>query len=232
MTDQPSIHQPANINNQGLLTSQIGYDLRAPMRAVWRGPLPPGATFRLQTDGATVLKKPLVFWGNCWGSDWWVADFSELTRPGAFTLTIKSSGFPPVTCPPFNVGEYLLWHSTVKTIAIEQFERRAELARFGLGWKDCGSEWREVGSHTGALIGLLDLLNIGYEWLGRDDALRLAKQIMHGCDYLVTCQQRAADLGWETGAVVHEMPNHPTLIPQDQGQFVVALARAARHIYE
>lgn len=216
----------------GLLISQIGYDLRAPKRAIYRGALPEGAIFRLQTGGATVLEKPLVFWGNCWGSDWWIANFSELTRPGEFTLTVEASGVPPVTCPPFQVAECHLWHSTLKTVAIEQFERRAELARFGLGWKDCGADWREVGSHTGALIGLLDLLNIGYEWLGRADSLRLAKLILHGCDYLVACQQRAADLGWESGAVVHEMPNHPVLIPQDVGQFVVALAKASRHIYE
>lgn len=217
----------------GLLVSQIGYDLRAPMRALWRGALPTGAIFRLQNEnGQTILEKPLTFWGECWHSDWWIADFSELTTPGTFTLTIEASGVPPVTCPPFNVGEYQLWHSTVKTVAIEQFERRAELARFGNGWKDCGSDMREVGSHTGALIGLLDLLNIGFEWLGREESLRLAKQIMHGCDYLITCQQRAADLGWEAGALVHEMPNNPVLILQDQGQFVVALAKAARHIYE
>ncbi len=221
------------MNPTGLLVSQIGYDLRAPMRALWRGALPEGAIFRLQhKSGETVLEKPLTFWGNCWHSDWWIADFSDLTTPGTFTLTLEASGVPPVTCPPFNVDEYHLWHSTVKTVAIEQFERRAELARFGNGWKDCGSDMREVGSHTGALIGLLDLLNIGFEWLGREDSLRLAKQIIHGCDYLVTCQQRAADLGWEAGALVHETPNNPVLILQDQGQFVVALAKAARHIYE
>lgn len=217
----------------GLLVSQIGYDLRLPMRAIWRGSLPEGAIFRLQDEsGEIIFEKPLTFWGNCWRSDWWIANFSELTAPGTFALTIEVSGASPVTCPPFKVGEYHLWDSTVKTVAIEQFERRAELARFGNGWKDCGSDFREVGSHTGALIGLLDLLNIGFEWLGRADSLRLAKQIMHGCDYLVLCQQRAADLGWPKGSIVHELPNHPVLIPQDQGQFVVALAKASRYIYE
>lgn len=217
----------------GLLVSQIGYDLRAPMRALWRGALPAGAMFRIRDEnGQTILEKPLAFWGKCWGSDWWIADFSDLTRAGTFTLTIEGDGFPTAACPPFSVGEYHLWHSTVKAVAIEQFERRAALARFGNGWKDCGSDWREAGSHTGALIGLLDLLNIGFEWLGREDSLRLARQIMHGCDYLVLCQQRAADLGWPPGSVVHELPNHPVLIPQDQGQFVVALAKASRYIYE
>lgn len=221
------------MNPTGLLVSQIGYDLRAPMRALWRGELPVNAIFSLKTlRGQKVFEKPLQYWENCWGDDWWVADFSELIHPGKFTLTISAESFPAVTCPPFQVGESLLWNSTVKTVAIDQFERRADLARFGKGWKDCGADWREVGSHAGAIIGLLDLLNIGFEWLGREDSLRLSRQIIQGCDFLVACQQRAEDLGLPAGSVVHEIPNHPVLIPQDQGQVVVSLAKASRYLYE
>lgn len=67
--------------------------------------------------------------------------------------------------------------------------------------------YREVGSTTGALIGLLDLLNIGFQWLEQDYRQRLAQQVIHGCDYLVSCQQRAADLGFPAGVLVHELPN-------------------------
>jgi hypothetical protein len=188
-------------------------------------------TLREAANGEAVLAKPLQRWGECWGSAWWIADFSELTCPGEFTITLEGGGSPEA-CSPFKVGEFLLWNETILPVGIEQFERRAELARFGNGWKDCGTDWREVGSHTGALIGLTDLLNIGYEWLGRENTLRLMRQIQHGCDFLVMCQQRAADLGWPVGSVVHEIPNYPMLILQDVGQFVVALSRASRHLYE
>jgi len=221
------------MNNTGLLVSQIGYDLHAPMHAIYRGELQDGAFFNLKTaDGDTIIDGPMQFWGNCWNSDWWVSDFSRLNRPGEYTLTISADGKSLAHCSPFKVGEHLLWTKTAEAVGVEQFERRAELARFGKGWKDCGADAREIGSHTGALIGLLDLLNIGYEWLGRDVALRLAKQVIHGCDYLLTCQDRAQDLGWEKGTLVHEIPSQPVLIPQDQGQAVVALAKASRHIYE
>jgi hypothetical protein len=218
----------------GLLISQIGYDLEASMRGLYRGPLPDGATFRLQDaiSRETVLHKPLVYWGNCWQSDWWIADFSELDHTGEFTLTVEAEGFAPVTCPPFKVADYLLWDATIRDVAIGQFERRAEESRFGKGWRDCGAEWREAGSHSGALIGLLDLLYLGHRWLGKEDTLRLTKQIIHGCNFLVECQQRASDLGYPTGALVHEIPNSTALIPQDQGQAAVALAKAARYIYE
>ena len=218
----------------GLLVSQIGYDLHAPMRGLYRGELPDGTTFRLQDadSGEFLLQKPLVHWGQCWQSDWWIADFSELSRAGEFTLTLEADGHTPVTCPPFKVAEYLLWEATVEDVAIGQFERRAEQARYGKGWKDCGADWREVGSHTGALIGLLDLFYWGHSWLGSEKTQRLAAQIMHGCDYIVACQQRASDLGAPTGAIAHELPNDALYIPQDQGQSVVALAIASRLIYE
>jgi hypothetical protein len=221
----------------GLLTSQIGYDLRAPLRAIYRGAerraFGDSAVFELKNAaGEVLLRQPLAYWGECWQSHWWVADFSALRQPGEYAVVLQDDGKAPIASEPFEVGTSLLWEKTVRTVAIEQFERRTELARFGKGWKDCGSDFREVGSHTATLIGLLDLLNIGFEWLGREDALRLALQVIQGCDFICACQQRASDLGWEDGAILHEMPNFPVLIPQDQGQSVVALARAARHIYE
>ena len=222
----------------GLLTSQIGYDLRSPMRAVYRAPkkeaLGDNGRFSLKNlaDDSTTRQQPLTYWGEYWHSHWWIADFSSLTQSGQYTLTIESDAKPPVTSDPFRVGEYLLWNETIHTIAVEQFEARAKIARFGKGWQDCGAQYREVGSTTGALIGLLDLLNIGFQWLDQDYRLRLAQQVIHGCDYLVSCQQRAADLGFPSGALVHEQPNGLDLIPQDQGQSVVVLAHASRQIYE
>jgi hypothetical protein len=217
----------------GLLVSQIGYDLGAPMRGIYRGALPEGASFCLQSmAGETHLEKPMQYWGKCWNSDWWIADFSELDQSGEFTLTIRADGMPPVTCPPFRVGKYLLWEETARVVGIEQFEERVKITRFGNGWKDCGGAWREVGSHTAALIGLLDLLFLGHEWLGREDSLRLARQVIHGCDFLLLCQDRARDLGFPRGTLIHELPTSTVLIPQDHGQAVVALAKASRHIYE
>lgn len=217
----------------GLLVSQIGYDLGALMRGIYRGELPMGASFCVQSvEGEILLEKPMQYWGKCWSSDWWIANFSELDQPGEFTLTIRAEGMPHITCPPFRVGKYLLWEETARAVGIEQFEERVKITRFGNGWKDCGGAWREVGSHTAALIGLLDLLFLGHEWLGRGDSMRLAKQVIHGCDFLLLCQDRARDLGFPRGTLIHELPSSTMLIPQDHGQAVVALAKASRHIYE
>jgi hypothetical protein len=219
----------------GLLYSQIGYDLRAPMRAIVRSTdrhfLDDAARFWLQDadSGAGVLSGSVSYWGECWQSHWWIADFSALKMPGRYRVQIDPLG---LTSEPFPVAEHLLWDETICVVALDQFEERARQARYGKGWKDCGSDWREVSSHAPALIGLTDLLNVGYEWLGQDDTRRLVSQVIHGCDYLIACQSRAAALGYPAGVLLHELPNYPHLIPADQGQSVVALARAARLIYE
>ncbi len=220
----------------GLLVSQIGYDLDEQKHAVFRHSLrngfPDAAEFALvdlQTD-KTVFTGSSQYWGEIWGAYWWILDFTPCSLSGAFAFQIQTADQHYEE--EIRIGENLLWNETVETVALKQFEQRAEMARNGIGWKDCGADWREANSHAASIIGLCDLQNIGYEWLGRENADRLMDQIIHGCDYLCLCQQRAADLGLPDGALAHELPNHAVIIPQDQGQAVVALSKAARLVYE
>jgi hypothetical protein len=229
---------PPDNHPTGLLVSQIGYDLGGSMRALYRAEradgLPEGVSYSLRDAHSHdyVLGAALEYWGECWHSHWWVADFSSVAQAGEYVLSLELQGVEIISSQPFKVGEYLLWQETIVPVAIDQFEERARQARFGNGWKDCGSFWREVDSHAAALIGLLDLLNIGFTWLDPQDTLRLTEQIMHGCDFIVLCQKRAQDLGYPPGSIIHELPYNTYLIPQDHGQSVVVLAKTARHIYE
>jgi hypothetical protein len=116
---------------------------------------------------------------------------------------------------------------------VEQFEERAAHARYKKGWRDCGgASVREVSSHTPAIIGMCDLLCIGFLWLQEGEAERLARQIVQGCDYIAACQDEAQRLGFPEGSIVHEIPNQLLVLPGDIMQSVVALAYASRIIYE
>jgi hypothetical protein len=222
----------------GLLYSQIGYDLGCPMRAMFRSTerdaLPPDARFAVRdvASGDDVLTGPAAYWGELWGSHWWAADFSALDREGEYRVALRAGEREIVASETFRVGPHLLWEETIRAVALEQMEERARLARNGKGWKDCGTAWREVNSHTTTIIALCDLWNLGYEWMGEDDLRRLAAQVIVGCDYVVTCQDRARDVGLDKGAIVHEMPNHEVVIPGDLAQSTVALAYASRLLYE
>ena len=228
------------MNVNGFLTSQIGYDLGDPKRALIRSSrsdyVPAGATFELAPVAAEdstphpVLRGTVRYWGTVWKAHWWEIDFSALEEEGIYDVTVRAPASDEVLLrsETVQIGENLLWQATVEPIALEQMEARAQLARNGIGWKDCGAEWREANSHASTIIGLCELLNGGFEWLSDEQVKRLQAQIIHGCDYLALLQDAAQRIGAPDGALIHEIPNHMVLIPGDTAQSVVALAYAGR----
>jgi hypothetical protein len=221
----------------GLLYSQIGYDLGLPMRALIRasarGHVSDNTPFAL-IDGhdATVLSGTVRYWGQIWGEHWWICDFSALNAPGDYTLRIGPPEDPLYPDAMISVGAHLLFERTVALVGIGQFEERQRRARNDSGWKDCGHFWREANSHASTLIGMCDLLAYGFEWLSPSERARLVRQIVTGCDYLAQLQDYAAMVGHPDGAIAHELPNFPMLIPGDQAQSAVALIRSARLVFE
>lgn len=222
----------------GLLYSQIGYDLKDPMRALVRSTdpdkVPEGSVFDIieAESGSIVFQGEVRKWGALWKSTWWELDFSALDRAGSYRIVVRSGSEELFASGVFKVGAFVLWQETVHTVAIEQLEERARLARNGKGWKDCGSSWKEANSHATTIIGLSDLLSLGYEHLTAEQNRRLAAQIIQGCDYLALCQDKAQSVGYPEGAIVHEIPNHMLVIPGDVAQSVVAFTRASRLLTE
>ena len=228
----------------GFLTSQVGYDLGDPKRALIRSHkrsyLPEDATYQVLLAGdkgcgdAPVLSGDVHYWGEVWQAHWWEIDFSALQDAGNYVIVVHATApddhvrHTLLRSEMVEVGENLLWKKTVEPIALEQMEARARLARNGIGWKDCGAEWREANSHASTLIGLCELLSLGFEWLTPDQIERLRRQILHGCDYLALLQDAGSRVGAPPGALVHEIPNHLVVIPGDSAQAVVALAHAGR----
>jgi hypothetical protein len=232
------------MNVNGFLTSQIGYDLRGPKRAIIRSYqrdyVPEEAGYEVlpvtpeNVQAEPVLTGEVRYWGEIWNAHWWEIDFSALEQEGDYVIVVHPPGAGDADddvlyrSESVRIGENILWRETVVPIALEQLETRARLARNGIGWLDCGVEWREANSHASTIIGLCEVLSIGYEWLTDDQVARLRAQIIHGCDYLALLQDTAQRIGAPDGALVHEIPNHLILIPGDTAQAVVALAHAGR----
>lgn len=225
------------MRKEGLLVSQIGYDTDCPMRAVFRSTeraaIPEEARFVLRNrDAERVIREaPVIYWGTCWHDHWWVLDFAGL-KPGAYTLDIIAGNEASLHHAEVEVGDSLLWASSLRTVAIDQFEARAERARNQLGWKDCGSALRELCSHAASIIGLCELANTGGEWLSADEYRRLVDQVVQGCTYLAVCQDKAESLGLPTGIYVHDLTHAPYLIQGDTAQAALALAYASRIIFD
>lgn len=217
----------------GLLVSQIGYDAGDPMRALVRGPdanaFGPDDCLRLRQadNGAVVLEAAPEPWGEAWGSYWWTFAFDG-TPAGEYTLEVARGNDIRLPARPLTVAANRLWEASVTTVALDQFEERARRARAGKGWKDCGAILREANSHAAAIIGLGLLSHTGFEWLTAEENQRLLRQLVHGCDYLVSCQEHAARLGLPAGSLVHDLCLAPQLVPADAAQACVALAQSSR----
>src|SRR5512133_1070846 len=79
----------------GLLYSQIGYDLGLPMRAAVCGEkdmLGARPEFALRSQGGRLVGEGALYdWGQKWGRQWWVIDFSHIATEGAYRLDVLDS---------------------------------------------------------------------------------------------------------------------------------------------
>lgn len=220
----------------GFLYSQIGYDAKDPKRALIRSTDPDcireGSRFEVTeaAAGDVVLQGSVRLWGEKWKSTWWEMDFSELDRAGEYRIAVTYESRLLFESEPIRIDSHLLWDETIRQVAIEQLEERARKAPHGkMGWKDCGANMKEVNSHATTIIGLCDLLGLGFEnYLTDEEQSRVVCQLINGCDYLGLCQDKAERLGYPKGAIIHEIPNHILVIPGDVAQSTVAFAYTSR----
>jgi len=218
----------------GLLISQIGYDLYDPMRGIYRAEekdyLNDEAYFKITDISAdeVVKKAPVEYWGEIWKTHWWVLDFTGLDG-GEYKIELYN-GEELTDSVSFEVGNNLLWQKTAIPVGINQFEKRAKRARNQIGWKDCGATLRESVSHAIALIGLTEFLLVGFEWLGREECQRVRTQLMQGADYLMVLAQKAVEVGYPKGSMLHEIPSHMMVLPRSISQSIIAWTRVSKLI--
>ncbi|MBN2131244.1 MAG: glycoside hydrolase family 9 protein [Sedimentisphaerales bacterium] len=215
-----------------IMSSQVGYDVDDPMRAVVRSDradaLSADATFALvDSSGAVVFTGPLRSWGEKWGGHWWIADFSRHRHPGTYTIHIREGDGAPLRSDPIEIGDCLLWSKCYRTIAFDYLDTRAEQARTGKGWRDCGSDLQEFSSHAVAVDGLCDLLELGAVLTTPEQRKTLSAQILTGCGYLAHLQDKAAALGLGDGAVVHE-DRQRDVVTGNVAKAAAVFARVAR----
>lgn len=192
----------------GILSSQVGYDQEDDTRVLICNEKPDflsvNAVFSL-TDlkGREIFEGKIKSWGQKWGRYWWVADFSDLRQPGKYRVFVKDDNVR-LTSDTIEIGNDLLWDKCFHTMAFENLNTRADQARTGKGWKDCGSDLQEFSSHVVAIDALCDVLEIGFNIITPGEKKLLVAQIIRGSDYLAHLQDKADSLGFGDGSVIHE----------------------------
>ncbi len=219
----------------GLLYSQVGYDLGEPKRIIVRGHsknfLPENSVMRLMPARKTemVFEAGLKYWGEIWGSFWWVADFSVFEEPGKYDIVVSENGNDIFFGEDLKIGESLLWNSTWHLAAIDQLERRAVLAKSKIGWNDAGCAWQEVNTHSSMILGLCDALSFFGKEMDAESKSRILKQIANGCAYMAACQDKARELGYGEGPLSHDIIGHENhILPGDTSKALVTWAKLAQ----
>lgn len=216
----------------GLLTSQVGYELHLPRRAVlrasrrerWVGP----PEVVVSREGRDVLVAPAAYWGELWHSHWWVADLGALTEPGTYGTTLRA-GAEVWAGDPIELGRGLLWDRIVELAAIDQLERRSRFAEAKVGWMDAGMPWFELNAHASTILALCEVMTLVPGRLSEGQHERMVRQIVNGCDYLVLLQEEARRRGKPEGSLSHQVPKFEDVITRsDASKAAAALAASAR----
>ena len=185
-----------------VLYSQLGYYPDGEKHAFVRAPedMPADTIsdmpFRLiaETGDATLEKLP-AYWGALWRSQWWVLDFSEVTRPGRYRLEISGE-----ETAAFDIQPHVLAGRSLRLTALDQLEDRKK-AGVG-GWRDCGSETRELSSMVITVLGLCDVWSNGNLLTGERE--KLLREIIRGADAICTSQENWPDDPEKDGRFNHD----------------------------
>ena len=217
----------------GLLFSQVGYTPDYPVRVILRAParnnVGGGSSCQLwPKNKERRYREPFVYWGERWGSHWWIATFTSITETGEWTVEAEDTGRVIFREPGLRVAEDALWQATYHWATVDMLRKRSYFTKVGSGWQDAGALWAESPAQSAMLICLTDVAESRTEETDADYQQQLYQQITVGADYLVLLEKTATERGAPPGATVHDvLGQEEYVLPNDTLKATVALYRAA-----
>jgi RNase P/RNase MRP subunit p29 len=225
-----------------LTYSQVGYDTGFPKNAMIQATTPdfinPDATFIIKRikDGKKMLSGKVEVKGEKWGKYWWKLDFSDCNEAGEYFFEVFDRGQKILESDknlPIKIGKSMLWNESWYATALEHLHIRDGLSyKPEGGWKDCGSTLQEISSHAIMLNALCDLLDLAPERLSKSQKREIYTHLLTGADYVAVCQDKASELGFKKGAVVHEARENLKVVTGNVAKTSMILARISRLINE
>lgn len=169
-------------------------------------------------------------YGEKWNKTWYVVDFTEFETCGTFALEVELSDGTKVqneAMHPIDIGDNILWNRTWHCVSLEQLDARRDSSyQPEGGWRDCGSPLQEASSHLIMIDSLCDL----YECSLTPDSYyeKIYKHLIRGCDYVCKCQDKAVELGFGEGAVVHEIRENLAVSSGNCARVAVVFSRVSQ----
>ncbi|WP_282122948.1 cellulase N-terminal Ig-like domain-containing protein [Algibacter mikhailovii] len=229
-----------NYDYKILTYSQVGYNTKLPKHAMVQHTdstfLSKEASFSLNliSKDKKVYSGSIIPQGKKWNKYWWKIDFSNYKKSGEFYLKInqgKKKIYSSKKELPIKIGKNLIWNKTWYTTGLAHLHIRDSLSyKPEGGWKDCGSPLQEVSSHIIMLNALCDLIELTGNELTPSELKETYKQLVIGANYVALCQDKAQDIGFQEGAVIHEMRENFKVVTGNVAKTAMILARISRLI--
>lgn len=222
----------------GLLFSQVGYEQGLPVRIIVRLPkkdnLPDNSVCQLiPSSEENDYTAKCNYWGEIWGSYWWIAEFKDINETGEWAVEIKNGNNTLLRDTGLKIEKDILWDSTIEWSSVDMLERRRHFTKVGAGWQDAGTLWVESPAQSAMIIAMGELLELTSHRFNQSFLERIYIQITVGCDYLVMTQEKASELGFPPGSMSHDLLGHEKdILPHDAMKAIIALAKATKLLPE
>lgn len=187
-----------------LLHTQVGYAVgsvkKAYIRTVAEQPLTETSFSLVDEHNETVYTGAVAALEPCWGSRWYVLDFTDFRREGAYRLSV---GKGEVCSTQFTIASRALTEGSLIDVALNQLDLRRAPGK--MGWRDSSTnELRELHAQVMAVHTMLDLLEKQQDWLSDVQRARCLDNIAWGLQYVLSAQERTDD-PMTDGRFIHDL---------------------------
>ncbi len=175
-----------------LLYSTIGYESAATKRVLIRQndttvAASQGFAFAwrlVDAKGSEAAVGRAVYAGTGWGIPVWAADFSKVTKPGAYRLVVDAPSVKLAT-DAFPIGQFLMFQAAFKSIALGNAAARSAPIEQDNGFLDSNERSGTVSAHSDFLIGLLETFDRRRGALTEAQRTQTRAAIDRAVDYLL-----------------------------------------------
>lgn len=141
----------------------------------------------IDANGHEAASGNATYAGRGWGMDLWAADFSRVTVPGEYRMTVEAPSVKLATAS-FPIDNYLAFKSTFSMIALANADARVAPIEMDNGYFDANSLTGGATSHTEFLVGLAEIFARRRSVLTDQQRTKLLGSIERAVDYLLVIQ--------------------------------------------
>ena len=175
-----------------LLYSTLGYDSGATKRVLIRqndssAPPAQGLAFAwrlIDEQGHEAAGGEASYAGSAWGIPLWVADFSRVTKPGSYRMTVSVPQVELAT-DTFPIDRFVYFRTTFSSIGLANAQARAAPAQLDGGYFEGNSREGRVASHVDFLVGMSEVYQRRRIVMTEEERSKTRDAIDRALDYLL-----------------------------------------------